>query len=71
LINLGFMPFEPEFPVVETALHLPLDERAVKGRMQLHSSDAHQLGSILEREFFVETDGKKLDNLLKAINKTS
>ena len=43
LINLGFMPFEPEFPVVETALHLPLDERAVKGRMQLHSSDAHQL----------------------------
>jgi len=71
LINLGFMPFEPEFPVVETARHLPLDERAVKGRMQLHSSDAHQLGNILEREFFLETDGKILDDILKALKKTS
>lgn len=71
LINLGFMPIEPQFPVVETAANLPVDEKAVKGRLQLHSSDAHQLGKILEREFFLESTGKELNDILKAIKKTS
>ena len=71
LINLGLMPLEPDFPIVETARHLPLDERAVKGRMQLHSSDAHQLGSILERDFYLEAEHKSLEKVLKALHKTS
>lgn len=48
LINLGFMPPEPVFNVVETSTRLPLDENTVKGKLQLHSSDAHRLGDILE-----------------------
>lgn len=71
LINLGFMPFEPPFPIVETAAHLTIDEKAVKGRMQLHSSDAHQLGNILEREFFLTADSKILEEVIKALYKTS
>ena len=71
LINLGLMPFEPDFPVVETAAHLPLDERAVKNRRQLHSSDAHQLGAILEREHYIESEDKNLLTIFKTLNKTS
>jgi len=71
LINLGLMPFEPQFSVVETAKHLPLNEKAVKGRRQLHSSDAHQLGAILEKDFYIDTEDKKILTILKTLNKTS
>lgn len=48
LINLGFLPEEPVFNVVETSTQLPLNEKIVAGKLQLHSSDAHRLGDILE-----------------------
>ncbi len=50
LVNLGMMPEEPFYPTVEVARHLPCDESAVRGRHVLHSSDAHYLGDIQERE---------------------
>ena len=50
LINLGFMPDDPFYTTVEAARHLPCDENALRGRHVLHSSDAHYLGDIQERE---------------------
>jgi len=67
LINLGLMPFEPEFPVVEVARSLPINEKVLKGRRVLHSSDAHQLGAIMEAEFDLETDRFSLGGLWDAL----
>ena len=50
LINLGLMPDTPFYTTVEAARHLPCDESALRGRHVLHSSDAHYLGDIQERE---------------------
>lgn len=51
LVNLGLMPQEPDFPVVEVARHLEVPPAVLAGRRVLYSSDAHQLGSIMEAEF--------------------
>lgn len=56
LVNLGIMPEEPSFGVVEVARHLDVPAYAVKDRAVLHSSDAHQLGNILEPEFDFPTE---------------
>ena len=50
LVNLGMMPEEPFFTTVEMWRLLPCDEKALSGRHVLHSSDAHYLGDIQERE---------------------
>jgi len=50
LVNLGLMPREPFYTTVEAARHLPCEESALRGRHVLHSSDAHYLGDIQERE---------------------
>lgn len=67
LINLGLMPEEPYFPTVEVARHLPIDHGIMEGRTVLHSSDAHQLGSILEAEFDFQTERFSLGGLFEAI----
>lgn len=51
LVNLGLMPQEPAYPVVEVARHMDIHPSIVKDRMVLYSSDAHQLGNIMEAEF--------------------
>ncbi|MBE5803795.1 MAG: PHP domain-containing protein [Clostridiales bacterium] len=51
LVNLGLMPQEPGYPVVEVARHMDIHPSVVKDRMVLYSSDAHQLGNIMEAEF--------------------
>lgn len=51
LVNLGLMPQEPAYPVVEVARHMEIHPSIVKDRMVLYSSDAHQLGNIMEAEF--------------------
>ncbi len=51
LVNLGLMPLEPAYPVVEVARHMDIHPSIVKNRMVLYSSDAHQLGNIMEAEF--------------------
>lgn len=72
LVNLGMMPTEPAFPVVEVWRHLPVPEDAVRGRTTLYASDAHQLGSILEAEFDFPTErfsaGGLFDTLLHGSN---
>lgn len=67
LVNLGMMPEEPEFPVVEVSPGLPVDAGAVAGRAVLHSSDAHQLGNILEAVFDFPTGRFSLGGLFDAL----
>ena len=67
LVNLGLMPVEPVFPVVEVARSLPVDERVVKDRLQLYSSDAHQLGAIMEPEFDLITERFSLNGLFDTL----
>ncbi len=67
LVNLGMMPAEPEFPVVEVSPGLPVDAGAVAGRAVLHSSDAHQLGNILEAVFDFPTGRFSLGGLFDVL----
>ena len=50
LINLGMMPEELDFTAVEVWRDLPCAHTPQKGKVILHSSDAHYLGDILEPE---------------------
>lgn len=68
LINLGFMPPEPRFPTVEVSRYLPIAPGILEGRMALHSSDAHQLGAILEAEFDFPTERFSLGGLFEALD---
>ena len=53
LINLGLMPDELGFTAVEVWRALPCAHTPQVGKVILHSSDAHQLGDILEPEISV------------------
>ena len=55
-INLGMMPPEPDFHVVEVWPDQPALPEAVKDRRVLHASDAHQLGNIREAVFDIPTE---------------
>ncbi len=48
---LGLMPFLPEYPVVEVYKGVSCPAYASKGRVLLHSSDAHRLEDIQEQVF--------------------
>lgn len=67
LINLGMMPPEPHFDVVEVSRTLPLSERAVTGKKQLISSDAHQLGAIMEADFDLPCDRFSINGLFESL----
>ena len=64
LVNLGMMPETPFFPTVEMWNLLPCDEKALLGRHVLHSSDAHYLGDIRERENALKLKNASVDELL-------
>lgn len=63
LVNLGLMPEEPTFPLVETWAELPINEELLRGRGVLNASDAHQLGSIREAVFALDTERFSLGGL--------
>lgn len=65
LVNLGLMPLEPFYPTVEAARHLPCEESALRGRHVLHSSDAHYLGDIQEREHALQLKEGTVQELLR------
>jgi len=67
LVNLGLMPEEPAFPVVEVARHLDIHPSVVKDRMVLYSSDAHQLGNIMEAEFDFQVERFSLGGLFDTL----
>ena len=54
LINLGMMPEELGFTAVEVWRALPCAHTPQAGKVILHSSDAHNLGDILEAEITVK-----------------
>ena len=64
---LGLMPFLPKHPVVEVSPQVPCPEYAVRGRYQLHSSDAHRLEDIQERVFALEAGEATAGAVLRAI----
>ena len=64
LINLGMMPPDMFFPTVEVWRHLPCDEAVLRGKHVLHSSDAHYLGDIQEREHALRLDHESVEELL-------
>ena len=64
LVNLGFFPREPEFTTVEMWKHLPCDPAALIGKHVLHSSDAHYLGDIQEREHALKLEHATVADLL-------
>lgn len=53
MINLGFLPEEPFFPALEVWPKLPCDMDTVTGKHLLHSSDAHRLEDMAEREYML------------------
>lgn len=55
---LGLMPFLPEYPVVEVYPDIDCPAYAVKGRFQLHSSDAHRLDAMREPRFSLPLEEK-------------
>ena len=67
LVNLGMMPQEPAFPVVEASGDLPIDPAVLEGRLTLRSSDAHRLGSILEPVFDLPVDRFSLGGLFERV----
>lgn len=67
LVNLGLMPEEPAFPVVEVARHMDIHPAIVKNRMVLYSSDAHQLGNIMEAEFDFQVERFSLGGLFDTL----
>ncbi len=64
---LGLMPMLPLYPVVEVSPWVTCPEYARKGRFVLHSSDAHRLEAIQEKEFFLETEEKTAEGVLRAL----
>ena len=65
--SLGLMPLLPQFPVVEVYRALDCPAYATKGRRVLHSSDAHRLQDIAERDFFVEANEATAAEVLKLL----
>ncbi|MBQ9265091.1 MAG: phosphoesterase [Clostridia bacterium] len=68
LVNLGMMPDEPFFPTVEVWRHLPCPFEPLENRHVLHSSDAHYLGDILEKESVLHLPEKSVQAFLKWID---
>lgn len=68
LVNLGFLPPDPFFPTVEVWRDLPCPFEAMDGRHVLHSSDAHYLQDILEKESVLHLPEKSVGAFLRWID---
>lgn len=74
LSNLGTMPDKPEFKFLEISKDCnPFEYRASNPALDkyrlIRSSDAHNLGDILERETFIDLEELSIECLLKALRK--
>jgi len=67
LASLGFIPPEMDFKTVEIYSGLPAPD--LDGYRKVFSSDAHDLGSILEREFFIEVKQPTVNGILSYLRK--
>jgi hypothetical protein len=64
LVNLGMMPPDIEFTAVEVWRALPCPHGPQQGRYVTHSSDAHYLGDIRERDNALRLKDASVDELL-------
>ncbi|MDR3084830.1 MAG: PHP domain-containing protein [Christensenellaceae bacterium] len=60
--NLGFLPLNRPYAAVEVFKKMPL-QADTGDYLLLNSSDAHQLGDISEREFYLRFEEKSLESL--------
>ena len=67
LINLGMMPDELGFTAVEVWRALPCAHTPQVGKVILHSSDAHNLGDILEPEIKVSLPERSAEAFLELL----
>ncbi|MBR6085064.1 MAG: PHP domain-containing protein [Spirochaetales bacterium] len=67
LINLGMMPDELGFTAVEVWRTLPCAHTPQVGKVILHSSDAHNLGDILEPEIKVSLPERSAEAFLELL----
>lgn len=66
---LGWMPPLPQFPVVEVYRAIPCAPDALRGRLVLHSSDAHRLEDIAERDFVLNLEAPTAQAVMAALRK--
>ncbi|MEG0784183.1 MAG: phosphoesterase, partial [Christensenella sp.] len=66
LANLGFFPPQLPFKTIETVKGLAI-ENDVSRFEQIHSSDAHNLWQIAEREQYLETENVKIKTILQKL----
>ena len=64
---LGFLPQGAKYDALEVSLKAPAPQMDVSPWRILHSSDAHYLEHILEREFAVEAKERSVDALFDAL----
>lgn len=69
LINLGFVPDDPNLTAVEVWRGLPCAHTPQEGRVVLHSSDAHYLGDILEAEVSIDLPERSVAAFLDHLRK--
>ena len=67
--SLGLMPMLPLYPVVEVYKPLACPAYATKGRTVLHSSDAHRLEDIAEKDFTLEADAPTAEAVMRALRR--
>ena len=64
---LGFLPPDLAFSALEVSRDLPLPDKGIPPLKRLHSSDAHYLENILEREVFWEMDEPSAEAFFESI----
>lgn len=72
LSNLGFIPDNLKFQYLEISKNCNLEDMikknpVLKDYQFIRSSDAHELGGILERESFIEVDSLDIKTLIKKL----
>lgn len=64
---LGFIPPGAEFSALEVSIGMPLPHRGMPDMIHLHSSDAHYLENMFERQEFLELDSPDPDGFFRMI----
>ena len=67
LMNLGFLPDDVCFPVLEVAPQLPISKDILRGKIVLYASDAHRLEDVSEATYSLETMEISPIGILKAL----
>ncbi len=67
LTNLGFLPDDVYFPALEVSPQLPVLKDVLRGKIVLHTSDAHELEDISEAAYGLEVVEASPSGIMKAL----